>query len=101
MSGKLAEIGLRLLAKGSQVYIEGSIKTRKWVDKNNQTQYTIEIYAEKMEIISGFKNPIINNEWNNADEIKKQENVINANDVAPQDSKSNLSQDEDPNWIPF
>ena len=44
-----------MLSKGSQVYIEGSIRTRKWTDKNNQTQYTSEIYADKMEIITSAK----------------------------------------------
>lgn len=55
LAGKLAEVGLQMLSKGSQVYIEGSIRTRKWTDKNNQTQYTSEIYADKMEIITYAK----------------------------------------------
>lgn len=55
LSGKLAEIALSMLAKGAEVYIEGSLKTRKWVDKNNQTQYITEILGDKMEIITSPK----------------------------------------------
>lgn len=41
--GKLAEIAGEYLRKGSQVYIEGSLQTRKWQDKNNLDRYTTEI----------------------------------------------------------
>ncbi|CAL4324471.1 Single-stranded DNA-binding protein [Buchnera aphidicola (Periphyllus testudinaceus)] len=41
--GKLAEIAGDYLRKGSQVYIEGSLKTRKWTDQNNLDRYTTEI----------------------------------------------------------
>ncbi|ARC54652.1 hypothetical protein AOE58_02535 [Candidatus Riesia pthiripubis] len=41
--GKLAEIAGEYLKKGSQVYIEGSIQTRKWQDQNNQDRYSTEI----------------------------------------------------------
>jgi len=38
--GKLAEIAGQYLKKGSQVYVEGSIRTRKWTDKEGQERYT-------------------------------------------------------------
>lgn len=41
--GKLAEIAGEYLKKGSQVYIEGSLQTRRWKDKNNFERYTTEI----------------------------------------------------------
>lgn len=41
--GKLAEIASEYLHKGSQVYIEGSLQTRKWQDQNGQDRYTTEI----------------------------------------------------------
>lgn len=70
LNGKLAELGMRMLAKGSQVYIEGSIKTRKWMDKNNQSQYVTEVHAEKMEILTFLKpfndNSLSNNQPQNA-----------------------------------
>lgn len=44
--GKLAEIAGEYLRKGSQVYIEGQLQTRKWQDKNGQDQYTTEIVVQ-------------------------------------------------------
>ena len=44
--GKLAEIAGQYLRKGSQVYIEGSLRTRKWHDKDGQDRYTTEIRAD-------------------------------------------------------
>lgn len=41
--GKLAEVASEYLRKGSQVYIEGSLQTRKWQDQNGQNRYTTEI----------------------------------------------------------
>lgn len=41
--GKLAEIAGEYLRKGSQVYIEGQLRTRKWQDQNNQDRYTTEV----------------------------------------------------------
>ncbi|OBX56719.1 hypothetical protein A9Z61_11225 [Moraxella osloensis] len=70
LNGKLAELGMRMLAKGSQVYIEGSLKTRKWMDKNNQPQYVTEVHAEKMEILTFLKpfndNSLASNQPQNA-----------------------------------
>ena len=43
---KLVEIAQKYLSKGSKVYIEGSLKTRKWVDSNNNERYTTEIILQ-------------------------------------------------------
>lgn len=48
---KLAEIAGQYLKKGSQVYIEGSLKTRKWQDKDGQERYTTEIVADEMKML--------------------------------------------------
>lgn len=48
---KLAEIAGQYLKKGSQVYIEGSLKTRKWQDKDGQDRYTTEIVADQMKML--------------------------------------------------
>ncbi len=48
---KLAEIADQYLKKGSLVYIEGQIKTRKWQDKDGQDRYTTEIQATDMKMI--------------------------------------------------
>lgn len=49
--GKLAEICGQYLKKGSQVYIEGAIRTRKWTDKDGQDRYTTEIRCEDMKML--------------------------------------------------
>lgn len=49
--GRLAEIAGEYLKKGSQVYIEGRIRTRKWQDKEGQDRYTTEIVAETMKML--------------------------------------------------
>lgn len=50
--GKLAEIAGQYLKKGSQVYIEGKLKTRQW-EKDGQKQYSTEIVAEQMQMLGG------------------------------------------------
>ena len=51
--GKLAEICGQYLKKGSQVYIEGSLRTRKWTDKDGVERYTTEIRADQMKMLGG------------------------------------------------
>ena len=48
---RLAEVAGQYLKKGSQVYIEGRIRTRKWQDKDGQERYTTEIEAEEMKML--------------------------------------------------
>ena len=48
---RLAEIAGQYLKKGSQVYIEGRIKTRKWQDKDGVDRYTTEIHANEMKML--------------------------------------------------
>ena len=68
--GKLAEICGQYLKKGSQVYIEGSLRTRKWTDKEGVERYTTEIRCDDMKMLgsrgqgggqggsdSGYDNP--------------------------------------------
>ena len=50
---KLAEIAGQYLKKGSAVYIEGRIRTRKWQDKEGQERYTTEIEASEMQMLGG------------------------------------------------
>lgn len=51
--GRLAEIAAEYLRKGSKVYVEGSIRTRKWQDKEGRDQYTTEIVAGEMQMLDG------------------------------------------------
>lgn len=48
---RLAEIAGEYLHKGSKVYIEGRLQTRKWQDKNGQDRYTTEIIANEMQML--------------------------------------------------
>ena len=50
---KLAEISAEYLRKGSQVYIEGALRTRKWQDKQGNDRYTTEIVAREMQMLGG------------------------------------------------
>lgn len=49
--GKLAEIAGQYLKKGSSVYIEGRIRTRKWQDQSGQDKYSTEIVADQMQML--------------------------------------------------
>ena len=49
--GRLAEIAGEYLKKGSQVYVEGRLRTRKWQDKEGQDRYSTEIMAERMQML--------------------------------------------------
>src|SRR3977135_4473344 len=48
---RLAEIAGEYLKKGSQVYVEGSLRTRKWTDKEGHERYTTEIVADRMQML--------------------------------------------------
>ncbi len=47
----LADVVDRFVRKGSQIYVEGSLRTREWVDKDNQKRYTTEIVANDMKLL--------------------------------------------------
>jgi single-strand DNA-binding protein len=51
--GRLGEVAAEYLRKGSQVYIEGSLRTRKWQDKQGQERYTTEIVGNEMLMLGG------------------------------------------------
>lgn len=51
MFGRLAEIAAEYLRKGSQVYIEGKLRTRKWQDQQGNDKYTTEIIADEMQML--------------------------------------------------
>ena len=55
--GKLAEIAGEYLKKGSQVYIEGSLRTEKWQDNQGQDRYTTKIIANEMQMLGNASNP--------------------------------------------
>ena len=53
MFDRLAEIAAEYLRKGSQVYIEGKLQTRKWQGQDGQDRYTTEIRANEMQMLGG------------------------------------------------
>ncbi len=53
MFGRLAEIAAEYLRKGSQVYIEGKLRTRKWQDKQGNDRWTTEVIADEMQMMGG------------------------------------------------
>ena len=57
MFGRLAEIAAEYLRKGSQVYLEGSLRTNKWQDKSGNDRWTTEIIANEMQMLGGRSGP--------------------------------------------
>jgi len=53
MFNRLAEISAEYLRKGSQVYIEGKLRTRKWQDRDGNDRWTTEIIADEMQMLGG------------------------------------------------
>ena len=53
MFDRLAEIAAEYLRKGSQVYIEGKLQTRKWQDRDGNDRWTTEIRASEMQMLGG------------------------------------------------
>lgn len=51
LRGGLADVADKYLHKGSQVYLEGKIRTREWTDKDNQKRFTTEIMATEMKLL--------------------------------------------------
>lgn len=51
--GKVAEIIQQYAKKGSSIYVEGRLKTRKWTDKDGIEKYTTEIVADQMQLLGG------------------------------------------------
>jgi single-strand DNA-binding protein len=51
--GRLAEVAAEYLRKGSQVYIEGSLRTRKWQDKQGNDRYSTEIVGNDLQMLGG------------------------------------------------
>lgn len=74
--GKLAEIVGQYLKKGRQVYVEGSLKTRKWTDKEGVERYTTEITGNEMKMLGSSQG----NEGRDEGTTKAQANKPSASD---------------------
>lgn len=100
--GKLAEIAGEYLRKGSQVYIEGSLQTRKWQDQSGQDRYTTEVVVN----IGGTMQMLGGNSGNQAGSQKPQQSQQNQGWGQPQQPQQQTPQNEPPqDWddqeIPF
>ena len=51
--GRLAEIAAEYLRKGSQVYVEGKLRTRKWQDRDGNDHWTTEVIADELQMLGG------------------------------------------------
>ncbi|MDE8640672.1 single-stranded DNA-binding protein [Proteus mirabilis] len=103
--GKLAEVAGEYLRKGSQVYIEGSLQTRKWQDQSGQDRYTTEVVVN----IGGTMQMLGGNSGNQAGSQKPQQNQgwgQPQQPQAPKQASSNQTPQSEPpqDWddpIPF
>ncbi len=78
--GKLAEIASKYLNKGSQIYIEGSLQTRKWKDKNGYEKYITEIIVNSRGTMKMLGNKNNNNNENNKTKKISNNNKDNKNE---------------------
>ena len=92
--GKLAEIAGQYLDKGSKVYVEGKLQTRKWQDQNGQDRYTTEV------VVSGFNGTLqMLDRRDDASSSAPSENATQKDQLEP--SITPVSKDEFEDDIPF
>ncbi len=96
----LAEIAGQYLHKGSSIFIEGRLQTRKWNDKNGQDRYTTEIIANEMKMLSGRNTGTESRDNQSSVSIQplQQHSTVSTNISVPSTSKSDNGFDDD---IPF
>jgi len=83
--GRLAEIASEYLKKGSQVYVEGRLQTRKWEDKEGNDRWTTEIVANEMQMLG-----------------ERISSSSNSNNIStPKSNNSGFASDEIDDDIPF
>ena len=90
---RLGEVAAQYLRKGSQVYIEGSLRTRKWQDQNGQDRYTTEIRADNMQMLGGaggggYQGNQGNQNYNNQNNQVGYDDGYNNHNNAPQNQNS-------------
>ncbi len=90
----LAEIVEKYVHKGTQVYIEGRLRTRSWVDQSNVQRYATEIYAENIELLGTRRQE-------SAPATQAQPVVINPNPQSTAQGSSNIPADNSAGDLPF
>lgn len=93
---RLAEIAGQYLQKGSRVYIEGRLKTRKWQDQNGQDRYVTEIYGDVLQMLDSRQN------GDNQDKTSAGKNAYaNAKNGVKQPQTQQSADDFNDDMIPF
>jgi single-strand DNA-binding protein len=95
MFNRLAEICGEYLKKGSKLYIEGSLRTRKWQDKEGQDRYTTEIVATEMQMLDSKGSVNLT-----TDKMENESLVNNTENIPPNNSQANVSNEFNDD-IPF
>lgn len=91
---RLAEIAAQYLKKGSKVYVEGSLRTRKWQAQDGSDRYTTEIVAEKMQMLDS------RSEGDTGGQQANNQQSNHAPSLAQQEA-NNQSMDDFDSGIPF
>ena len=83
---KLGEIAGEYLRKGSQVYIEGSLRTRKWQDKDGKDRYSTEVVAREMQMLGGRSSTPQQqgHDWNRSEQ-RERERLPSASSPSPEE----------------
>ncbi len=91
MYRRLAEIAGEYLRKGSQIYVEGKLQTRKWQDQSGQDRYTTEIIVDQMQMLGGKGGGQGEGGYSNQGQQRPQQAPQNqgAQNQAPQQNYSN------------
>jgi single-strand DNA-binding protein len=100
--GKLAEIAGEYLRKGSQIYIEGKLQTRKWTNKEGQDQYTTEIHLDPfngvMQMLGGKSEGAPQQQAQRPAQQQQQQRPAQQSQQAPPMAEPDFDFDDD---IPF
>jgi single-strand DNA-binding protein len=98
MFGKIAEIAKEYLKKGSQIFVEGRLQTRKWQTKEGQDRYTTEVVAATMQML-GSKDSASGGSGSTSDFEQQKSQSSNEPTKAPTPAVESFDQLEDD--IPF
>lgn len=80
--GKLAEVCEQYLRKGSQVYFEGKLRTRKWQDKQGNDRYSTEVIADEMVMLGGGQRGEARNETRDTRPAQRERSAAPAQSAA-------------------
>ncbi|CEN32335.1 Single-stranded DNA-binding protein [Candidatus Westeberhardia cardiocondylae] len=101
--GRLAEIAKEFLRKGSKIYVEGSLQTRKWQDQNGKNHYTTEILVNSngtMQMLGNNYDNTMKNKQTQTNHTKLTENKENLTNI-PNKKNENISIMDFEDDIPF